>query len=281
MPIGRDLLASILGLASAASWGAGDFVGGLTARRAHVLGVVVVSQCAGVLFLIALALVRAEPLPAIATLSWAGAAGLSGGVGLTALYRALAVGQMGVAAPITAVVAAALPVLYGSLSAGIPDTPRLVGFALAIAGIWRISRGSERTERPDGIGPAMLAGVGFGGFYILIHQVGAPAVFWPLAAAKITPVALMSTTALLGRRPWVPTISLIPLLALAGGLDVGGNVFFVLASQTGRLDVSAILSSLYPATTLLLARGILKERITRSQATGMAAVLIAIPLIAA
>ncbi|HLW58823.1 MAG TPA: DMT family transporter [bacterium] len=256
-------------------------MGGLTARRTHVLGVVVISQAAGVLFLVSLALIRTEPLPTIADLIWASAAGLSGGVGLTALYRALAVGQMGVAAPITAVVAAALPVLYGVLSAGIPGTPRLVGFAMAIAGIWRISQGGGRVDRFDGIGAAVLAGVGFGAFLILIHQVGAPAVFWPLAAAKATSVALMSATALLGRRRWVPTMSLIPVLALAGGLDVGGNVFFLLASQVGRLDVSAVLSSLYPATTVLLARGMLKEHITRAQAIGMAAVLIAIPLIAA
>ena len=270
------------GLASAASWGAGDFSGGLASRRAHVLGVVVVSQAVGLGILLALAIVQSQPLPPLVKLAWGSAAGLSGAVGLVALYRALAIGVMGAVAPVTAVLAAALPVLFGALSEGLPSMVKLAGFGLALAGVWTLSRPEGPAGRPEGLGLALLAGLGFGGFFILIDQARDVALVWPLVSARATSSILTLSIALAGRRrAWLPPRGLLPLVLLAGILDVGGNAFFVLAAQAGRLDVSAVLASLYPAATVVLARVVLKERVTRARALGITAALVAIPLIAA
>lgn len=271
-----------LGLASAASWGAGDFSGGLATRRANVLGVVVVSQAVGLGILVALAAARSEPVSPTATLAWGSAAGLAGAVGLVALYRALAIGVMGAVAPVTAVLAAALPVLFAALSEGPPSMVKLAGFGLALAGVWTIARPEGPAGRAQGLGLALLAGLGFGGFFILIDQAREVAPFWPLVSARATSSIVTLAIALAGRQHgWLPARGILPLVALAGILDVGGNAFFVLAAQAGRLDVSAVLASLYPAATVLLARVVLKERVTRTRALGITAALAAIPLIAA
>lgn len=279
-----DLATVIWGLVSAASWGAADFSGGIASRRGNAFVVVAASQGVGLLLLVSLALLLSEPVPPFSSLLWGGGAGLAGGLGLVALYRALAIGQMGVAAPVTAVLAAVLPLLFAGLTRGAPGMLQLAGFALGLLGIWLLSRPQGPAGSSQALKLAMLAGAGFGGFLILISQAGTATLLWPLAAARVASLALLAIVIVSGaarrggtgavRGLWVPVV-------IAGILDVGGNAFFVLAAHSGRLDVAAVLSSLYPASTVLLARLVLKERVTRTQAIGIIIALLAIPLIAA
>jgi drug/metabolite transporter (DMT)-like permease len=281
MMIVRELAAVVFGLASALSWGAGDFSGGLASKRAPLFGVILLGHGIGLALVVVMALLWREPLPAGADLGWGAVAGISGVAGLAALYRGLAVGRMGVVAPVSALVTAALPVLFGALIEGLPGRLKLAGFALALVGIWLIAGTGDAADGRDGLGMALLAGAGFGAFFILIHQGSTTATFWPLAAARVASVMLILSVVLLRRRAWAPPRLTVPLVLLSGTLDVGGNAFFVLAGQAGRLDVAAVLSSMYPASTVLLATLLLGERMTRAHAVGVLAVLAAIALIAA
>lgn len=261
------------GLAAAASWGAGDFAGGYAARRTPALRVALVVQAVGLVLLVVLALALREPLPPARDLAWGAAAGLSGIGGLLALYGALASGRMGIAAPVTGVVAAILPVAVGLALEGAPHPLRYVGFALALAGIALVSGERGATTR-RALALALLAGLGFGGFLVFIAQTSGAAFLWPLVAVRVAGGALAA--ALLLARPRGGGTAPVWLLLTAGLLDTGGNVFFLLASRLGRLDVAAVLSSLYPAATVLLARVVLRERLTRVQVAGAIAMLAAI-----
>ncbi len=276
-----EVAAVVFGLISAVSWGIADFNGGMATRRAPVLTVVLLSQSVGFVLIVALALLRAEAAPTISDLIWGAAAGLIGLIGLVALYRAMAIGQMGIAAPVGAVLAAGLPAVFSAFTQGLPDNLHLFGFAVALAGVFLISRSQGTSGRPAGFGLAIIAGIGFGGFLILIAQVHHNSVFWPLASARIASISAMIAYSLVRRAFTPPSRAVAPIIVAAGIMDVGGNAFFVLAEQAGRLDIAAVLSSLYPASTVLLAFLILKERMTRSQNLGIALALAAIPLIAA
>ena len=248
----------VFGLGASLSWGTGDFSGGLASRRAHVYTVVLGVYVTGVILLPILALMWREALPSWHDALWGASAGLVGTLGLTAYYRALAVGRMGINAPITAVLAATLPVIFSAFALGLPSPLQLAGFGLAL-----------------------LAGLGIGGFFILIGQVSPRAVFWPLTCARIVSLLFMFVFVRARGEALLPKKPVFPLILLAGALDVAGNVFFVLAAHAGRLDVATILSSLYPAVTVLLAALILRERVSRIQAVGIALALGAILLISA
>lgn len=271
----------LFGLAASISWGTGDFSGGLASRRTHVFTVVLGVYVAGVTLLPILALIWHEALPSWRDELWGASAGLAGTLGLTAYYRALAVGRMGINAPITAVLAASLPVIFSAFALGLPRPLQLAGFGLALLAVALVSWPERVTGRPAGLGLALLAGLGFGGFFILIGQVSGYAVFWPLVCARITSLLFMIVFVRTRGEPMLPKKSVFPLILLAGALDVGGNVFFVLAAHAGRLDVATILSSLYPAVTVLLAALILRERVSRLQAVGIVLALGAIVLISA
>jgi drug/metabolite transporter (DMT)-like permease len=245
-----------------------------------VFGVLTVGQGASVALIVALALSAREPAPPAPAVAWAVAGGAAGAVGLAALYRGLAVGRMGIVAPVSAVLSAAIPVAVGALGEGIPPAPKLAGFALALAGIWLVAGAGERGGGGAGLGLAVLAGLGFGGFLVLMDRAAQGGTFWPLAAARATALALALAVALARRRPFAPAPGALPAVLLSGVLDAGGNAFFVLASQAGRLDVAAVLSSMYPASTVALAALVLRERVSRRQGAGIAAVLGAIALIA-
>ncbi|BDG05600.1 DMT family transporter [Anaeromyxobacter oryzae] len=275
-----SVAAVLLGLGSAASWGSGDFTGGLASKRSPVLGVLVVGQATGVTLIVATALLLGEPSPARAAVAWAVAGGAAGAVGLAALYRGLAVGRMAVVAPVSAVLSAAIPVVWSALAEGIPPGSKLAGFALALAGIWLVARAGPPGEGREGLALALLAGCGFGAFLVLMHHGAQGGTFWPLAAARGTSLAMALGAATVRRRAWAPPRSAAPLVVLSGALDAGGNAFFVLATQAGRLDVAAVLSSMYPASTVLLAAAVLRERVSRPQGAGILAVLGAIALIA-
>ncbi len=268
-------------LSAAACWGAGDFSGGIGSKGSNAFGVVVVAHGSGLLCLLTLALLTDEPIPARAALLWGIAAGLGGGFGLVSLYRALAIGQMGINAPVAAVITGALPVIFGIWKEGIPAPIQFAGFAVALLAIWLIALPSGDLGRPKGLGLAMCAGVGFGIYLICSKQASTDAVYWPLVAARAASMLEMLAIVVISRQPWRPARNLVPYMVVAGLLDSFGNTFFVYAVRHGRLDVATVLSSLYPATTVLLARFVLKERISRLQTAGMIAALVAVPLIAA
>jgi drug/metabolite transporter (DMT)-like permease len=277
---------ALFGLAASLCWGSGDFSGGLASRRINASSVVIAGYTVGFVLLLALALLWREPFPALVDVLWGGLAGLAGGLGLIAFYTALASGKMGIAAPVSAVLTAMLPVLFSALTAGLPGPLRLGGFALALLAIVLISRPEHvAEERPQGIGLAVLAGFAFGCFFVLISRVSPGATFWPLAVARLTSVVSLLAVMLLRQRQMRSLLSgvrkVAPLVLLAGTLDAMGNVFFVLAAHSGRLDVAAVLSSLYPAATVLLAAFVLREHVTRIQTAGVLLALLAIPLISA
>jgi drug/metabolite transporter (DMT)-like permease len=282
--IGAEFAPVVFGLLSAAVWGAGDFCGGLATKRANVYGVVIVGDAIGGLLFVALALAFGEKAPPLADMIWAGAAGVCGAIGLLALYRALASGRMSLASPVAAVLSATMPVAAGSLIDGLPGGWQVGGFGLALLGVWLVSQDLSGLRDLTGLkwkelGLPVMAGVGFGLFFILMDQVSAAAVFWPLVSARTVAVVVLAAFALGTRQLQWPAREHWPLTTLVGVFDAGGNAFFLLATQAGRLDVAAVLSSLYPASTVWLAWLILKERITRWQLVGVAAALAAIVLI--
>lgn len=269
------------GLLSAATWGAGDFSGGLACKRAGVFGVIIASQAIGMLLLIGLALAFDTAVPEPSDLVWGAGAGLAGAVGLSALYRGLAAGRMGLVAPLSALLAATLPVVVGAITQGLPDGAKRVGFGLALTGVWLLSRPPDPFSfRVNEILLPVAAGLGFGLFFVLMDRASDHAIFWPIVAARVALLGSMGTVARLTRQPIWPAAEHWRLILLAGVLDAGGNAFFNFATQAGRLDVASVLSSLYPASTVALARVVLKERLTRSQWIGVAAALGAIVFIA-
>jgi drug/metabolite transporter (DMT)-like permease len=269
-----------LALGSAASWGAADFAGGIAAKRSNAFGVVVVAHGTGLLCMLLLALLTGEPIPSRTALMWGGAAGFTGGLGLVSLYRALAIGQMGINAPVAAVITGALPVLFGIWKEGLPTAMQFAGFGVALIAIWLIALPNGEVGRPRGLGLAICAGIGFGFYLICSKQAANEAVYWPLVVARVASLIEITAIALLTQKSWAPARGLILWMVLAGIGDSGGNALFMYAVRFGRLDVATVLSSLYPASTVLLARFVLKEKISRLQTVGMAAALVAVPLIA-
>jgi drug/metabolite transporter (DMT)-like permease len=240
------------------------------------LGVVVFSQGLGIALLVALAQLIGEAPPALDRVAWAVLAGANGALGLVALYSALASGRMGIAAPVAGVVGAVVPVLVGMSAQGSPGALRLGGFALGLAGVWLLAGGGVGGAGPRELLLPVVAGVSFGLFLVLIHWAGDAGVLWPLTAARVTSMGALAAIGGVTRTLRVPRGSALGLTCLAGILDTGGNAFFVLAAQVGRLDVAGVLSSLYPAATVVLACVLLRERLTRRQAVGAVATLAAI-----
>lgn len=269
------------GLGSAVTWGIGDFCGGLATRRTSVWTVVLYSQAVGMVLLLLLAIAFRETVPAVNDLLWGAVAGLAGIVGLLALYQAMALGQMALVAPLTAIIALSIPVIVGILTAGWPAASTLGGFVLAGVSVMLISYAPQRTASVRGLWIALVAGCGFGSFFVLIAQTQEAAVFWPLVAARATSVVTLSALMAIQRRTALPIArQTILSIILAGVFDAGGNACFVLAEQAGRLDIASTLSSLYPVSTVLLALLLLRERISPVQGLGVLLALVAIPFIA-
>ncbi len=273
------LISIIFGLSSALVWGAGDFLGGLGSRRSSVLGALFVSESAGLVLLIVCGVLFGESIPALDKIGWGIAAGLAGTLGLGSLYMGLASGRASIVAPMSAVIAALIPATYSLLLNGAPETSKQIGFALAIGAIVLVSYSNQGVGELRSIGLALLAGMGFGLYFIFIALSGDESTFFPLVFARGISVPLVLVL-ILWRKPAMPTRAVMPTLIASGLFDVGGNIFFLLATQFGRLDVATILSSLYPASTVVLSRIVLGERTTRLQQLGVVAALFAIVLIA-
>jgi len=281
--MGSEALALICGLAAAASFGTGDFLGGFATRRSSVFRVIVISQIFGLALLAGLAVSLEEPIPSGINLLFGGLAGLFGTLGLTALYIGLARGHMGIVAPVSAIVGAVLPIIIGIFLEGAPSGGQIIGMLLGLCAIWYLaSGGSAASLHPRELGLPILAGVGFGFFFIFIDQVSETAIFWPLVTARIVSITMISVLIITRRQkaaaPWNP--QLIIIILLAGVFDAAGNILFALASSLGRLDISTTLTSLYPAGTVFLAWLILKERLAPRQWFGVAVALAALVLIA-
>jgi drug/metabolite transporter (DMT)-like permease len=271
----------VFGLAAAITWGAADFGGGLTSRRAPLFGVVLVTQAVGIVLASVRAVARGEPFPAAEDIGWSALAGLLGVVGILGLYGGLAVGRMGVVAPVTGVLAALVPVSIGIVLEGIPDAMVLAGIAAAIAAVILVSRVRGSGEGRSGIELALAAGVGLGLFTVAITRVDEALVFGPLAIVRIVDATVVTAIALAARQPVRVPRELAPALIAVGVLDMAGNAGLLLAEDTGSLAVASVLTSLYPVTTVLLATFVLRERVTASHAAGILLAVAAIVLIAA
>jgi len=247
-----------------------------------LFGVVLVSQLVGMVLAIGMTLVRGETTPTTLDLGWSVLAGIAGATGISALYKGLAVGRMGVVAPVTGVIAAVLPVAAGIVLEGLPPPLVLAGIALAIVAVVLVSRSDDGDGgRSSGLGLALLAGAAIGAMSVCISQISDGHVFGPLVVIRATQAVVIVGLIVLTRSAWRVDRRLLPATAGVGVLDMAGNGAFILAVQSGALAVAAVLSSLYPVTTVILATVVLRERITRSHAVGIALAAVAIAAIAA
>jgi drug/metabolite transporter (DMT)-like permease len=265
-----NLIGVLFALFSAALWGGADFSGGFASRRMRPFQVLVISSILGTAALLVFALLLRENLFVPRQWFWGTLAGAAGLLGLAALYHGLAHGQAAVVSPIAGVIGASLPVIFTALTQGWPSSMQLLGFLLAIGGIWLAARtagGSIQSLR-QGLWMAFLAGSGFGIFFVAIAQAGSEAVFTPLAIAKLASLILAGLVVWRSGQT-MPSLTSNRAALLAGILDAGANACYMLATRFTRLDVAVVLSSLYPASTVLLARGISAERITPWQWLGV------------
>jgi drug/metabolite transporter (DMT)-like permease len=269
------------GLLSAASFGTADFSGGAATRKGSVFVVVLISQCVGITVLAVVALLLGEPIPSSRTMGLGSAAGIAGAVGLLSLYSGLAGGRMGVVAPLVAITTGILPLGVSLMLEGAPGTLQIAGFGLALAAVMLITRaGTARSIEKSELGLSLLAGLGFGLFFTFIDQAGKEAIFWPLVSARATSVTLLIAAVALLRRRRRPANGALWIIALAGLFDAAGNAFFAMAARAGRLDIATMLTSLYPAVTVMLAWLIFKEKIGAQQRVGVLLALTALYFIA-
>lgn len=280
----------LLAIGSAVLYGAADFTGGLTTRRAGAIPVVLLSQASGMVLLALLLPLLPHASPTRPDLLWGAAAGLTGGIGVALLYRALAIGVMAVVAPTTAVCAVIIPVVVSVLLGERPVPLAVAGIVLGIVSIVLVSRqqtvgrprgsDSSATGRlPPGVGTALLSGIAIGFFFLTLARTSATAGLWPILAARGVSVTLFGALAIFGRPSLRMPAGVAALVLLAGAVDMVANALYLVAVWQGPLSIVVTLSSLYPASTVLLARVVLGERLNSWQITGVACALAAIVLI--
>ena len=268
-------------------YGAADFLGGLTSKRASTLAVVVFSQLSGLVLLLMMLPLLPPAMPIRADYAWGALAGLTGGAGVALLYRALAIGVMAVVAPTTAVCAVIIPVLFAVVSGERPGALAIGGIVLAIVAIVLVSQSdhpeSERPERADGrafsgsaFSLALLSGIVIGLFFVALAQTQEEAGLWPLIAARIVSVALFAAMALAASQSLRVPAGVLGLVMAGGVLDMLANLLYLIATRSGPLSVVVTLASLYPASTVLLARLVLHERLSPRQWVGVVCALIAV-----
>jgi drug/metabolite transporter (DMT)-like permease len=279
VPVTPQFATAAYGLAAVLAWGTSDFLGGYATRRADAFLFTTVVNLGGLLLVGSLATATHVTFPTGRNAAWALAAGISGGASLAIFYRALSSGRMGLTAPVAAVLSAAIPAIFSIFIEGPPGIIPILGFIVAAIGLWLITR-AEDGSTPEGIGLAVLSGIGFAGFYLCVRQAGSASA---LSIATLTRTGGFIVTALIvllrGKFRDI-TAAGIAWAVLAGSIDTAGTMLFVRASQSGRLDEAVVISSLYPAVTVLLARIVLKEHFTRWRFVGLLAALAAVPMIA-
>jgi drug/metabolite transporter (DMT)-like permease len=285
-------LAVVMALLAALLWGGGDFAGGFATRRASPLQVIFLAQGLDAAILLVAILVRHTPLPDHGVLLWGVTGGICNGLGLICLYTALAIAEMGLAAAISGILTAALPAIASACVEGLPTPRHLLGFAVAGVAMWRISSApthADRARQRRSLVLAVIAGIGFGLFLIFSRQSSRHEILWPLLVSRLAGCAvallLLVATKLRGKSAplleWRPlSTHLLVMATIAGVLDVAGNLFFMAPTQLGRMDVSAVLASLYPASTIVLAMVLLREKATAGQILGMSLALAAVAMIA-
>jgi uncharacterized membrane protein len=300
----------LLALAAAALWGGGDFSGGMGVKRAgggtgSALRVVILSHAMSLIVLFAFACLRGDPFPHGTVLAWGLAAGVAGGVSLTCFYTALSRGAMGAASAVSGLMAAALPAALTLWTDGSPGRVPILGFALAATAIWLIAAGPNETPVARGtMALSVCAGAGFGIYFVALKMAGSAGMVWPMATARMGSLSVCSLllggmrlremrrraphssqeTAMNGARRSVRgTVGMARTVVLwavsTAVLDTSGNLIFIAATRAGRLDVAAVLASLYPASTILLAAAMLGERPTRRQGWGMGIAAVAVVLV--
>jgi drug/metabolite transporter (DMT)-like permease len=269
-----------LALGASVLWGVGDFLGGVTSRRLATLTVLAYSQVAGLLGILVAALFLGDEFLSLIGFVAAVLAGIGGLVGLGALYRGMAVGAIGVVAPISAS-AAVIPVTVGLLRGERPSAVQLAGIALALVGVFFVSREPGQTGRvAAGVPLALVAALGFGSYFLFIDRASSDDAFWAVVVARSTS-SFVAVTAAAWRSVLVAPARLLPTLVLIGLFDVSANVLLALALNEGFVSIVSVLSSLYPVITIALAVVLLRERPTREQAAGGAAALAGVALISA
>lgn len=270
-------MAILLGLAAALTYGAGDFVGGLVSRRAPLFSVVLLSQVTGTALLLAAVPFFTDSAPTASALAWGGASGVAGATGVLFLYKGLAAGKMGVVAPITSVEAAVVPVVWGLASGERPGAVALGGVVVALVAVLLVAgfdpsagTGPRGGRLAPGVPEALAAGLAFGLFFVLLDGAGDDTGLWPLVGGRTASLTVLAVLVLLRRE----RISAAPgtrlPIAAAGALDVAANLLYLLSTREGLLSIVAVLTSMYPASTILLARIVLGERMGRLQLAGLA-----------
>ncbi|KAA9145109.1 DMT family transporter [Microbacterium lushaniae] len=274
-------LGILLGLASAVAYGASDFVGGLGSRRYTTWQVVLVGQSAGALVMVVAGLMLPGS-PLASDFAWAVVAGLGSASGSIFLYRGLARGRMGLVAPISAIGAAVLPVLAGAAFGERPGWLAWVGMAVALPGIWLVARdtSTQRSAMRGALVDGSLAGVGFGVLFIALAQISDGAGLVPLAVNQLTGAILTVATAAALGQVWRPATGVLGWGSGAGVLGAAGTLAFFAASGTTGLGIAGVLASLYPAVTVLLAAGFLRERVAPGQRAGIAVCIVAVAAMA-
>jgi drug/metabolite transporter (DMT)-like permease len=276
-------VASLLALGGALSWGAGDFIAGLAARRIAVLTVLALSQAIGLVGVLLWVLLASDPFPGVPELLPAALAGVAGAIGLGALYRGLAVGAMGIVAPISA----ASPVVPLAVDAGrgvVPEPLQVVGVVLVFGGIVTLSRdpGSGGQRIAAGAGLAVVAALGFGLFVVGLDAGADESAPWAVVAARSASVTLAVAAAVLVTRTSLrPPGALLPALVAIGVFDTGANVLVAFATTKGAAGIVAVLSALYPVVTVVLARLLLGERLSPARRLGGGVALAGAALVAA
>ncbi len=280
MSVAAQYIPAAYSLTAVGVWGASDFLGGVGARRANAFLFTAIVHISGMVLMGTLALITHAPFPGTASLVWSLLAGSVGGMALALFYRSLASGNMGLVAPVAAVVGAVIPTIVTAFAEGFPGYRHALGFVVAGIGVWLISRAEGDTGRPEGLGMAVLAGIGFAGFYLCIHQAGDASALWVSACSRVGSLLVTGAIVLFGRYLRALAAPVLAIAVVAGILDITGSAVFIRAAQIGRLDDAVVLSSLYPAVTVVLARIFLHEHFSRARTIGMVAALAAVPMIA-
>jgi len=274
-----EFMPTAFSLIAVACWGVSDFLGGLASRKSDAFLVTLTAHVSGFSLMLGLTVLNHASIPTREEQLWALAAGALGGSGLALFYSALGSGRMGVAAPLASILGAGIPTLFGIAVQGFPGPVPVIGFVLAGFGIWLLSR-PDASAGHDGLLLAVVAGIGFAGFFICIDRTGNASGLWSAVYSRFASIVMVGAIIVVRRRAANLAWKSAAIGLFAGALDSTGTLLFIRADQTGRLDSAVMLTSLYPVVTVLLARFVLKEHFTRWKAVGILTALAAVPLIA-